>query len=46
MYFDLTVVPCLQFKKKCLQTEGKSLNYTITKFITYCIGEIMLVNLS
>ena len=46
MYFDLTVAPCLQFEKECLQTEGKSLNYTIKKFITYYIGEVMLANLS
>ena len=26
--------------------EGKSLNYTIKKFINYYIGEVMLANLS
>ena len=46
MYFDLTVAPCLQFEKKCLQMKGENLNSTITKFIAYFIGEIMLVNLS
>ena len=46
MYFDITVVPCLLFEQECLEAGGKGLNYTITGFITYCIGEIMLVNLS
>ena len=45
-YFDFTVAPLLLFERECLQTEGKSLNYKITGFITYCIGEIMLVSLS
>ena len=46
MYFDLTVAPCLLFEMECLQTKEKSLNYTITGFITYCIGQIMLTILA